>query len=90
MVQAAHGIVSGEADSGQLLSPLFIPGGTSFGPIRMSRTLKTQQRATKIVMGVGQMTFKEKARELSLFVLQEETQGWSKSSLPLCDSKLEG
>lgn len=90
MVQTEHGVVSGEADSGKLLPPLFIPGGTSFGPMRMSRTLKTQQRATKMVMGVGQMTFKEKVRELRLFVLQEETRGWSNSSLHLHDRKLEG
>lgn len=37
---------------------------------------------------VGQMIFQEKVGELSLFVLQEETQGWSNSSLCLCKRKL--
>lgn len=89
VMQTAHGVISGEADSGKLWPPLFIPAGTSFGPTRMSRTIKSQQRAAKIVM-VGQMIFKEKVGELSLFVLQEETQGWSSSNLHLCERKLEG
>lgn len=33
----------------------------------MSRTLKTQQRAEKIALGVGLMTFNEKVGELGFF-----------------------
>lgn len=73
MVQTAHGVISGEADSGKLLPHLFIPGETSFEPTRMSRTLKSHQRSAK-TFTEGQKIFKEKVRELSLFVLEEETQ----------------
>lgn len=89
VVQTAHGVISGEEDSGKLLPHLFIPGETSFEPTRMSRTLKAHQRSAK-TFTEGQKIFKEKVRELSLFVLEEETQDGGAAACIGVRGKLEG